>query len=247
MGRAIVMVGATSAIAIASARRYAGQGARFLLVARETSAIEPVKQELLKLGATSVDIFTLDFGSSSALGRIAPRAFETLGEVDVVYLAHGLLGQLHRAEESAQQIEELIWVNFTSIPIILAPFIPYFEKRRTGLIIALSSIAGERGKERLLVYSAAKSGLTTYLSGLRNRLYKSGVAVLTVKPGPVKSRMTAAIKQSPLLVPPEKIARSIDVAVRLGLNETYSPWYWRWIILVVRSIPECLFKRVNGW
>ena len=130
---------------------------------------------------------------------------------------------------------------------LLAPLANYLESRRRGYLAAISSVAGDRGRQSNYTYGAAKAGLTAYLQGLRNRLYRSGVHVLTIKPGFVDTRMTQGRvnPNSPLVASAARVARDIDRAIRRRRNVIYTPWFWRPIMLAVRALPEFLFKRLK--
>ena len=119
------------------------------------------------------------------------------------------------------------------------------EAQGSGCIAALSSVAGDRGRGSNLVYGAAKAGLTAFLSGLRNRLSGAGVRVVTVKPGFVDTPMTDHLPKNPLYASPERVARDVVRAIDTGADVVYTPWWWRFVMLAVRLIPERLFKRLS--
>jgi decaprenylphospho-beta-D-erythro-pentofuranosid-2-ulose 2-reductase len=121
----------------------------------------------------------------------------------------------------------------------------HLERTGGGFVCALSSVAGERGRQSNYLYGAAKAGLTTYLSGLRNRLAPAGVRVLTVKAGIVDTRMSAGMPGAALAASPAAVARAVVRAITRGRDVVYVPWFWRWIMLVIRLIPERVFKRLK--
>ena len=123
----------------------------------------------------------------------------------------------------------------------------HLARRGTGYLCALSSVAGDRGRQSNFLYGATKSALTTYLQGLRNRLARQGVAVITVKPGFVDTAMTWGLLKpgSPLVASPDQVARAIEHAIRQQKNDVYTPWFWRWIMAIIKSIPEPIFKRMR--
>jgi decaprenylphospho-beta-D-erythro-pentofuranosid-2-ulose 2-reductase len=138
-------------------------------------------------------------------------------------------------------------INFTSPVSVLNLFANYFEQYQRGYIVAISSVAGDRGRQSNYVYGAAKAGLNTYLQGLRNRLHHSKVRVLTIKPGFVDTPMTHGLvnPHSPLLASPERVARDIACAVKSERDIVYTPWFWAWIMRLIRLIPELVFKRLR--
>ena len=121
----------------------------------------------------------------------------------------------------------------------------YFEKRGEGTLAAISSVAGDRGRQSNYVYGTAKAAVNTYLQGLRNRLYSKGVHVLTIKPGFVDTPMTAHLRQGPLFASADRVARDIVKAIEKKKCIIYTPWFWRWIMLLIRLIPEPVFRRLK--
>ncbi len=151
------------------------------------------------------------------------------------------------AEQDFAQARQMIDVNFTSAVSILGCLADYFRGRRSGVIAAISSVAGDRGRQSNFIYGATKAGLTVYLAGLRNRLHPLGVHVLTIKPGFVATAMTVGRvnPNSPLMATPERVAADIDRALRRRRDVLYTPWFWRWVMLIIRAVPERLFKRLK--
>jgi short-subunit dehydrogenase len=135
--------------------------------------------------------------------------------------------------------------NFTAAVSVLNLAADYFAARRGGFLCVLSSVAGDRGRQSNYLYGAAKGGLTVYLQGLRNRLSRSGVQVTTVKPGFVDTPMTYGKPGLFLTATPERAARGILRAIRRRKDEVYVPGFWRWIMEIVRTVPECVFKRMK--
>lgn len=140
---------------------------------------------------------------------------------------------------------EAIGVNFVSAASLLSHLANLMEKRRGGTIAVISSVAGDRGRQSNYVYGAAKAGLSAFASGLRNRLQKSGVSVVTIKPGFVDTPMTAHVKKGPLFATPEAVARGIVKAIDRRKDVVYVPGFWRPIMWLIRSIPERIFKRLS--
>jgi short-subunit dehydrogenase len=128
---------------------------------------------------------------------------------------------------------------------MLTPIADFFEKQKHGVITVISSVAGDRGRQSNYIYGSAKAGLSVYLDGLRNRLYSAGVAVVTIKPGFVDTPMTAHLKKGFLFASPEKVARDILRAIEKRKCVVYTPWFWRWIMFVIKSIPETIFRKLK--
>ena len=165
-----------------------------------------------------------------------------LGPPDVVLLAHGVLGSREAGPEEAPAILHTDLVSPTSLLLQAAR---RMEARRAGTLVAISSVAGDRGRAANPVYGAAKAGLTALLSALRQRLSPSGVSVLTVKPGFVDTPMTAHLPEMPFAVGPDRVARDILRALERGADVVYTPLIWRLVMLVVRLLPEKLFKKLS--
>ena len=168
-----------------------------------------------------------------------------MGELDTVLIAHGLLGDQRASERDFKLAEQAYKTNFLSVVSMLTPISAYFEVQRRGTIAVISSVAGERGRQSNFIYGSAKAGLSVYLAGLRNRLYPSGVTVLTIKPGFVDTPMTAHLRKTALFASPEKVAREISRAIERRRSVLYSPAIWFWIMAVIRLIPEPVFKRLK--
>ena len=237
--RAIVF-GATSAIAQHVLRLWAARGDHFFLVARSGERLSAVADDLRVLGAGSVRTATADLND---LAR-HPSLFDEAGPFDTVLVAHGLLGDPGRAEDSDPARAELILrTNFNS-PVSLLT-LAAARVQAGGCLAALGSVAGDRGRASNAVYGASKAGLEAFLSALRQRMFHVGVRVVTIKPGFVDTPMTAHLRKSPLFAAPDKVARGIVSAIDRGQPVVYLPTFWRPIMMIVRAIPEWLFRRLR--
>lgn len=241
----IVIAGATSGIAREVGRLLARRGARLFLVARDRAKLDAVAADLRVRGAGAVYSATADLGSTSGHEKWWPEALAALGEPDGVLIAHGILGDAERARRDASHTVEILTTNFLSVAAMLAPISTWFEQRRSGVIAVIGSVAGDRGRQSNYVYGASKGGLDIFLQGLRNRLFHAGVDVVTIKPGFVDTPMTAHLPKTPLFASAESVARGIVSAMEAGREVVYLPFIWRWILLVLRAIPEPIFKRLK--
>jgi decaprenylphospho-beta-D-erythro-pentofuranosid-2-ulose 2-reductase len=241
----VLIIGATSAIAQGVARLYAVEGASLYLLGRSSGRLEDVASDLRTRGAAKVAFEAADIANCGEHERLLSRAWETLGGVDVALLAYGSLPDQKTCEGNFGRTEESLHVNFVSAVSWLTLLAGRLEREGRGTIAAISSVAGDRGRGSNYVYGAAKGGLTVFLQGLRNRLARSGVHVLTVKPGFVDTPMTAHLKKSFLFATPERVGRQIHRAIRRKKNEAYVPGYWRFIMLGIRHIPESIFKGLS--
>ncbi len=245
MSKTILVVGATSTIVQALLRLYARNQARFALVGRDSERLEAVANDLSRLGGKVEKICTLDFQAPHTHNQTIKQIFSEIPEIDSAIVGHGLLGDQVAAQRSYSLAEELLFINYLSYISILEPIAEVFENRQRGSIIAFSSVAGDRGRQSNYIYGSTKAGVSCYLQGLRNRLFKTKVKVLTVKPGMVDTPMTADFKKTRLFASPERVAADIFKAERKGRNELYTPWFWRPIMAIICAIPEFLFKRLS--
>jgi decaprenylphospho-beta-D-erythro-pentofuranosid-2-ulose 2-reductase len=237
----VVILGATSAIAQHVARRYAEQAASLFLVARNPERLSAVAADARARGATQVETAVLDLDDFAGHARLFDGADAALGPPDVIFVAHGVLGSREAGPEDAVAILRTDLVSPTSLLLHAAR---RMEARRAGTLVALSSVAGDRGRAANPVYGAAKAGLTALLSALRQRLSPAGVSVLTVKPGFVDTPMTADLPAMPFAVGPDRVAKEIVRAIERGVDVLYTPPIWRLVMLVVRLLPERLFKKL---
>ena len=241
----ILILGATSAIAEAVARRYAGLGDRLFLVARSAERLEAVTADLRTRGAGSVDSAAADLASVAGHSALLDRAWTSLGGVDVVLLAYGVLPDQALCERSWPATADALQVNFVSPCALLHGLANRLEPAGAGVICVITSVAGDRGRKSNYVYGAAKGGLALFALGLRHRLASRGVAVVVVKPGFVDTPMTAHLPKGPLFATPARIARDIHRGITRRVGVVYTPWWWRGILALIRAVPDRLFVRTN--
>jgi decaprenylphospho-beta-D-erythro-pentofuranosid-2-ulose 2-reductase len=241
----IVLIGATSAIAHQLAILFAGKGANFMLAGRNQQHVTSCADDLKSRGAGIVHTCSMNALDPQDAKKVFASAVHSLGEIDCVIIAHGSLTDQARANHDIDYALQEFTINCTSFLGYALAFAEYFEKRQSGSIVALSSVAGDRGRKGIYVYGAAKAGISTIMQGLRQRLSASNVQVLTVKPGFVDTPMTADIPKNPLFASPQSIAKGIYSAIQKKKDIVYLPFFWRWIMLIIKLIPERIFKRMS--
>ncbi len=241
----ILIIGATSAIAHETAKCFARDGAELFLVARSGEKLEAVQNDLKVRGAKRAESYLLDISELDRHQQMIESAIETLDGLDMALIAHGTLGDQRLSQENVTKALEEFTTNCTSVISLLTLLANYFEPRKRGCIAVISSVAGDRGRQSNYVYGAAKGAVTLFLQGLRSRLAKSGVAVVTIKPGFVDTPMTASIRKGPLFASPRKVGEGIYHAMLKGKEVVYLPWFWRPIMFIVKSIPEPVFKKLS--
>lgn len=241
----ILIVGATSAIAESCARLWAARGAALFLVGRQGARLEAVAADLRLRGAGRVDCFVMDATAVAGHAAMLDAAEAALGGLDVALVAHGTLPDQKACEASVELTLREIDTNGLSVVALCTLLANRLAPRRAGCIAVIGSVAGDRGRQSNYVYGAAKGMVTRFLQGLRNRLAKDGVQVLTIKPGFVDTPMTAAFPKGPLWARPEQVARGIVAAIDRGRDEVYLPGFWRLVMCIIRHIPERIFKRLS--
>ena len=241
----IAIIGATSALAHETAKWFARAGAELFLVGRTAEKLEVVASDLKVRGAQRVETYLLDLSDLSRHQELWDQALATLGELDMLLIAYGTLGDQRKCELSVEETLKEFNNNCTSVISLLTLGANYFEQRRLGCIAVISSVAGDRGRKSNYVYGAAKAAQTIFLQGLRNRLSSSGVTVVTVKPGYVATPMTAHMRSGLLTANAQTVGRGIYEAMIKKKDIVYLPWFWQPIMFIVKSIPEGLFKRLS--
>lgn len=239
----MLILGANSDISRAVARRFACEGWRLILAARSPALLERLTRDIqvrYERDALSVPFDVLDMASHKAFWEALPE------RPDAVFCAVGYLGDQKLAEKDFSEVQRIVLTNYLGILSILNLSTREFETNRKGLIIGVSSVAGERGRQSNYIYGSAKAGFTAYLSGLRNRLSPAHVQVLTVQPGFVMTAMTQNMNLPPFLTAqPDEVAEDIFRAVKKEKDVIYTKWFWRYIMALIRLLPEKLFKRLR--
>ncbi|MDD2769955.1 MAG: SDR family oxidoreductase [Methylococcus sp.] len=241
----ILIVGATSAIAQATARRFAQHGDRLYLLGRDPGRLEALAQDLKVRGAESVSCAGFEAGNFPSHPALLDRAIEALGGIDIALIAHGTLPDQRACEQSFEAALPELKTNVLGTISLLTHLANRMEAQGSGTIAVISSPAGDRGRQSNYVYGSAKAMVTVFCQGLRNRLYRSGVHVLTIKPGFVDTPMTAAFDKGALWAQPEQVAAGIEQAIRKRKNSVYLPGFWAFIMLAIKHIPEAVFKRLK--
>jgi decaprenylphospho-beta-D-erythro-pentofuranosid-2-ulose 2-reductase len=241
----ILVLGATSGIAEATCRIWASEGASLFLVARNAEKLAAVAADLKTRGAAYVDTAVADLDNTDQHPVLLAHAINSLTGMDVAYLAHGVLGNQTDAEQNFLVAEQILHTNLTAPISLLTWLANYCVQRHAGTLAVISSVAGDRGRKSNYVYGTSKAGLSAFLGGLRNRVDREGVKVLTIKPGPTKTGMTAGMKGSEKFADVNAVAKSIAAAVANGSDTLYVPFQWQPIMFVIRNIPERVFKKLN--
>ena len=245
MSGSVLILGATSGIARALGRKLAEEGHDLALAARRGEVLENEAHDLnIRFG---VKVRCYDFDALDTEGHQAflDRVVAECGHLAGAVIAFGYMGREEESWRDSGATRLVIDTNLTGALSAILPIATHLEQRNGGFLCAISSVAGDRGRKKNMTYGAAKAGLSVYMQGLLQRFTGTGVKVILVKPGFVDTRMTWPLGKLPMIVPAEKAAGDILKAIRRGKTEIYTPWMWRWIMLIIRNVPTFLFKRMK--
>jgi short-subunit dehydrogenase len=239
----VLILGALSDVAKALAHEYARNGYDLFLAARDKEKLQPLSSDIQVRYQRNASVFSFDarkFAEHAAFYNNLP------GRPDVVIAVFGYLGDTEKGMHDWNEAQNIIESNYTGAVSILNIAAVDMMERKSGTIIGISSVAGERGRQSNFLYGSAKAGFTAYLSGLRNKLFHSGVHVLTVKPGFIATAMTEGMPLNPkLTAQPEKVAKDIFKAAQKKKNVIFTLWMWKYIMCIIRNIPEGVFKKLK--
>ncbi|MFZ4768492.1 MAG: SDR family NAD(P)-dependent oxidoreductase [Roseimicrobium sp.] len=244
----VIILGALSTIAEALARRLAASGCDMVIAGRGSDRLEQVASDLKLRGAVNVIPWTVDFASSADAKRELDAMTKALGGgVDVIVVAYGVLGDQQGAQADQSEFDKIIEVNFSSAARWCEAAAATLEAQSRGTLLAISSVAGDRGRQSNYVYGAAKAGLTTLMEGIAHRLARKGARAVVAKLGFVDTAMTAHIAKGGLLwAKSDDVARRLQrVLMRSGPTVVYIPWFWRPIMTIIRNVPSGLFHRTK--
>lgn len=239
-----VVLGATSAMARYLAIEFGKAGYGVVLAARDMEECEILAADVRIRCAVPVHALSFEAGDFASHDGFFDACREAAADgITAMALAFGYMDEQANAQADFTAARKTIDVNLTGAVSITEKFAAYFEARRAGAIVIVSSVAGDRGRQSNYIYGASKAGLSAYAEGLRNRLYHHGVHVMTVKPGFVDTKMTWGVV--PFAAAPEAVAKDIAKGLRKKRNTIYVPFFWRYIMLLIRHIPDWQFKKMK--
>jgi decaprenylphospho-beta-D-erythro-pentofuranosid-2-ulose 2-reductase len=241
----IVILGAASAIAEATARIWATRAARLVLVGRNATRLEAIADDLKTRGAVQAIPWALDCATADARAQL-DKIVQKLGGLDVLLLAYGLLGDQAELERDPSAATNLIQTNFTSAAAWCLAAAAILEKQRAGALLVIGSVAGDRGRRSNFIYGATKGGLARIVEGIAHKLAPHGARAVLIKAGFVDTPMTRGFTKKGLLwVEPEDVAATIALTAEKGGPVVYAPWFWRPIMLIIRHLPNSVFNKLN--
>jgi decaprenylphospho-beta-D-erythro-pentofuranosid-2-ulose 2-reductase len=243
MTKTVLILGATSDVGMSCADVFAKNGFAIQLAARNPERLKPAQADLRIRHGVEVSCYDFDANKYEQHHSFY-NGLET--KPDVVICMFGVLGDQEKGEKEWKEAETIIAANYTGAVSVLNVVAQDFVKRGSGMIIGVSSVAGERGRMSNYLYGSAKAGFTAYLSGLRNKLNPTGVHVMTVKPGFMDTKMTEGLPlPKPLTASPEQASKAIFNAYRKKKNVVYIKGIWKLIMFIIRTIPEFIFKKLK--
>lgn len=241
----IIILGATSTIAIACARLWANDNCEFILVARNTEKLSQVAEDLTARGSI-VHTLTFDLSDYTTHEALINSCYDKINNIDILLTAYGTLPDQDECEKNTDVALQEFHTNGLSVISLINRLAMKMEKQEQGTIAVISSVAGDRGRASNYLYGAAKSAVSTYCSGLRARLSRTGIHVLTIKPGFVDTQMTQHLTlPEKLTASPEQVAHDISDAITSKKDVLYTRWFWRYIMLIIVIIPNRIFKKMK--
>lgn len=244
-GTRVAVFGATSDIGACFVAECALRGSHLFLVGRNKEMLERIATDARVRGGT-VETAEFDFSALEGISGLVEQSWRALGGIDVAVVFFGVLPPSGGSGGSPLELDHQVRVNFTSPAALLTELSARMvDAKITGSLVAVTSVAGDRGRASNYPYGSAKAGLSAYCSGLGQALSSKGVTVIDVRPGFVATKMTKHLKQGPLFATPEAVARGIIGAVQSGAPVVYLPWFWRLIMAAIVHIPGRLFRRLS--
>lgn len=243
MRKNVLIIGGTSDIGFAIAKEFSHNGFDITLLGRDNDRLKSNASDLNIRYGVNADYYFLDIENLTSIDEFLNQYNQS---PDGIVYTIGYLGNQPLAQNDFEEAKKLMDINFTNAMKLLNHFANQFEQRQSGFMIGISSVAGDRGRQSNYIYGAAKAALTTYLSGLRNRLASKNVQVITVKPGFVRTKMTAGLPLSNLMTAePEAVAHDVVKSLKHHKDVIYTKSLWKYIMCVIKALPEKIFKKTN--
>ncbi|MFN3781539.1 MAG: SDR family NAD(P)-dependent oxidoreductase [Candidatus Kapaibacteriota bacterium] len=241
----ILVLGGYSGIAQAVLEILAKEDTTLYLVGRSQEKLNIVQEHLQSIGNSTIFTKSLDLNNLETHKRLLEESIQQMKGLDILFVCYGILPDQKELEQNPPNVVENYYTNAISTIHFVSLATNYFEEKNNGTIAVVTSVAGDRGRKSNYFYGSAKSCLDTFLEGLRHRLFKTNVKVITIKPGVVDTPMTQNIQKKSLVAKPEKVAREIVDAINNNKEVVYTPWYWRYIMAIIKILPRSVFYRLE--
>ena len=241
----IFIVGANSSIALPCIKIWAKRNYRLYLLGRNGEKLNILKKELERDYNANVEIIVKDLKNQKSCEELKDEYFKKNSLLDVLFICYGVLGNQEKLLSNNDSLSDHLFINSISKIIIINSFIKYFKKQKNGTIAVITSVAGDIGKSSNFVYGSSNAMLTNYLSGLRQDLFDFNIKVVNAKPGLIETPMTSDFKKNLLYSNPNKICTKLVNSIEKNNSDIYLPFFWRYIILVIKLMPKFLFNRLK--
>jgi decaprenylphospho-beta-D-erythro-pentofuranosid-2-ulose 2-reductase len=241
----IIIYGAYSTMATEVARIFACEKATFVLIGRKEHDLKKLAADLLTRGASSAETYALDFQDWEMMDRVHSKLNVTQADADLCLIAHGVLPDQLSDEHLLANIRKLIDINYTSYAWIMSYWADIFERKGSGHLAIMTSVAGDRGRRSNYIYGSQKAAVSIFAEGLIGRFLKSNVKVTIIKPGMVMTKMTAHLAPSFLFADPKKVARDIVKGLKKKKMVIYTPFFWQIIMISLKLLPARMFHRLK--
>lgn len=245
MTKTLLIFGATSAIARGTAEAFARRGYSLFLVSRDSFELERLARDLNTRFQIQADFAPFDAENTLEAEEFVNSAIRQSNNLEGVLIAIGDLGEHSQSTYDVAEMDKILKRNFTAPCALLTVLGKYFEVKKSGFVAVITSVAGDRGRQSNYVYGAAKGGLNIFLEGFRNRLFHYNVHVMTVKPGFVDTAMSFGLPNLFLVADPKDVGEDIAKAIEKKKDVVYLPWFWKYLMTIITSIPESIFKRLK--
>jgi decaprenylphospho-beta-D-erythro-pentofuranosid-2-ulose 2-reductase len=243
MNQTIAIFGATSAIAKEYARLKSKQLKTIILIGRDQQSLNELKNDLIVRGAKNVNMIQFDFENIADQKKLIHEVFKY--SIDIALFAYGTLPDQEKCKVDSTYLHKQYLLNAVSNILLINLVAEKMKQQGGGIIAAITSVAGDRGKKSNYIYGSAKAGVSVFLQGLSQELFNSGVHILDIRPGFVDTPMTENFEKNIFWVMPKTVAQAIDRSIQKKKNIVYIPCIWRYIMFVIRLIPESIFKRIK--
>lgn len=241
----ILLLGGTSDIGVATARHLVREGAsRVILAGRDLGTLQTQAEALKAAGAAEVEVVEFDAASTTGHAAFVDAAFDRFGDIDLALLAFGILGDQHRVAEDAGAAIEILRTNFEGVVSVGVPIAKRLRGQGHGHLVLLSSVAAERPRRDNFAYGASKAGADAFFQGLADSMQGTGVHVMVVRPGRVRTKMTEGIPEVPFTTDPGRVAKDVAAGLRRRAHTVYSPPVLRAVMFGMRHLPRPLFRKV---
>ncbi len=244
----IVILGATKGMGRALARLLAERGHQLFLLGRDTEDLSRSARDLevrARLNEGAIQHTHCDLAAPDTFAHAVQAAQLRFAHIDAVVITAGVFGTQDALEADLERTQQMLTLNFVNTVLLCEHFKHVLLKQGKGTLCVFSSVAGDRGRKPVVLYGASKAGLSRYLEALDHKHYRDGLCVVDVKPGFVKTSMTAGLKPPPFAGEPEQVARDVLRALERPKAVVYTPFIWRWVMMIIKALPRFVMRKIG--